>query len=319
MPTPLIPQEALLLEQYSSLDYYGRARDAWEATVKHCDDCLERFMRKLPADYRSRPQPLQPDIVWGQTVIPNFRDTLQFMYDGYIKRSHGDWTCYLGFQGGINGDVRGQREFSTEWFDEVEAGAGDRYYGLLHKARHYAANIWPTSGAYWAKSELTTRYNQDARGPLPELAQWPKYRLNPDVSINTDEPVPRTGIYLPTIDDSCAQFLIAGDPADKANVGYDPKRMQNVSRAPTRWILVERVPGESVEDPLADLLEGAVDARVERVPAGMPCPHSGWWHTPAKLASRRRFKQGDVLPKIENSDYGETFWLWSQDQSDPKL
>lgn len=316
MQTPLIPQEVHMLEHYSSLDYYGRARDSWEAVVKYCEDFLQRFMHKLPADYRSRPQPLQPDIVWGQTVIPNFRDTLQFMYDGYIKRSHEDWDCYLGFQGGINGDIRGQQEFSTEWFDEVEPGAADRYYDLLYKAGHYAANIWPTSGAYWAKGELTTEYSPDSRGPLPDLERWPKYRLNPNVQVSTEEPVPQTGIYLPTVDDSCAQFLIAGEPAKEANIGYDPERMQNRGRSPTRWILVERVPGEFVDDPLADLLQGNVRSmRVERVPAGEACPMSGWWHTPAKAGSRRLFKEGEVFPKIEGSDYGDTFWLWSSEQS----
>ena len=128
--------------------------------------------------------------------------------------------------------------------------------------------------------------------PLPDLAQWPKYRLNPDISVSTDEPVPHTGLYLPTIDDSCAQFLIEGDPADQANIGYDPKRMQNAGRAPTRWILVERVPGEFVDDPLADLLGGSVDVRVARVPAGLVCPRAGWWQTPANAGARRYFKQG---------------------------
>lgn len=316
MPTPLIPQEVYLLEHYSSLQYYGLARDAWEAVVKHCDACLDRFMRNLPADYRSRPLPEQPDIVWGERVIPNFRGTLQFLYDGYIKRSHQDWTCYKGFQGSINGCVRGQRDFSPAWFDEVEQGALDKYYELLYAAGNLAANIWPTAGAYWSKGELSYEFHPDSRGPLPDLKQWPKYRLNPAVAIETAAPVPQTGIYLPLIDDSCAQLLIAGQAADKANVGYDPESLQNVSREPTRWVLVERVPGEFVEDPLADLLAGgAALTRIGRVPAGQTCPRNGWWHTPAKPGSRRWFNEGEVFPAIEGSDYGATFWLWDEDQA----
>jgi len=315
MPTPLIPQEVYLLELYSSLRYYGLARDAWEAVVKYCEESLEKFMERLPPDYRSRPLPEQPDIVWGERVIPNFRDTLQYLYDGYIKRSHEDWTCYLGFQGGINGDVRGQRDFSTDWFDEVEAGGADKYYDLLYRAGHLADPIWRTAGAYWIKGTLTYLYSHDSRGALPDLEQWPKYRLRPDITIETGAPVLQTGIYLPLIDDSCAQFLIAGEAADKANVGYDPETLQNVGRAPTRWVLVERVPGEFVDDPLADLLAGKdASVRIERVPAGTPCPETGWWYTPAKADSRRHFKQGEVLPKIEGSDYGDTFWLWSPEQ-----
>lgn len=317
MPTPLIPQEIHLLERYSSLEYFGLMRDAWETMVKHCDECLGRFMRNLPADYRNRPQPLQPDIVWGELVIRNFRDTMLGLFDAYIRLSHGDASALNAAHRVVN-DVRGQREFSTAWFDEVEVGGRDKYYGLLYKAGHYAANIWPTSGAYWAKGELSARYNPDSRGPLPDLKQWPKYRLNTGVTVITDEPVPQTGIYLPLIEDSCAQFLIADEPADKANVGYDPETMQNVSREPTQWVLVERVPGEFVDDPLANLLQdAAASLRVGRVPAGASCPQSGWWYTPAKLGSRRYFRQGEVFPRIEDSDYGDTFWLWSQDQTSP--
>ncbi|WP_218569870.1 hypothetical protein [Pseudomonas sp. Hp2] len=91
-----------------------------------------------------------------------------------------------------------------------------------------------------------------------------------------------------------------------------------MSREPTQWVLVERVPGEFVDDPLADLLQdAAASSRVGRVPAGNPCPQSGWWYTPAKLGSCRYFRQGEVFPRIEDSDYGDTFWLWSQDQTSP--
>lgn len=55
-----------------------------------------------------------------------------------------------------------------------------------------------------------------------------------------------------------------------------------------------------------------------RVASGEPCPQSGYWFTPAASNSRRYFKEGTVMPKFE-SDYGDTIWQWSDDQSDPKL
>ncbi|WP_295907284.1 PoNe immunity protein domain-containing protein [uncultured Xanthomonas sp.] len=55
------------------------------------------------------------------------------------------------------------------------------------------------------------------------------------------------------------------------------------------------------------------------VPGGQPCPQAGWWHTPAKTGSRRYFKAGEVMPVIEGSAYGETFWLWDANQEAPKL
>ncbi|TSD53312.1 DUF1911 domain-containing protein [Variovorax sp. KBS0712] len=52
---------------------------------------------------------------------------------------------------------------------------------------------------------------------------------------------------------------------------------------------------------------------------GEPCPLAGWWFTPAKAGSRRYFKADEVMPVIEGSSYGATFWQWSADQTAPKL
>lgn len=45
--------------------------------------------------------------------------------------------------------------------------------------------------------------------------------------------------------------------------------------------------------------------------AGHPCPHAGYWFSPAQQNSRRHFKQGDIMPRFEHSDWGETLWYWS--------
>ncbi|SFQ38717.1 type VI immunity family protein [Variovorax sp. 770b2] len=60
-------------------------------------------------------------------------------------------------------------------------------------------------------------------------------------------------------------------------------------------------------------------AATGRVEGGQPCPQSGWWFTPAKVKSRRYFKAGELMPAIDGSDYGSTFWQWDLDQSAPKL
>lgn len=44
--------------------------------------------------------------------------------------------------------------------------------------------------------------------------------------------------------------------------------------------------------------------------AGLPCPHAGYWFTPAKPHSRRHFEHGELMPRIEDSSWGETFWYW---------
>ncbi|MCD9087188.1 hypothetical protein [Stenotrophomonas sp. SY1] len=58
--------------------------------------------------------------------------------------------------------------------------------------------------------------------------------------------------------------------------------------------------------------------RTERRAGGESCSRTGWWYSPAQ-GTRRYFKQGDVLPIIDNSDWGDTFWLWALDQSAPTL
>lgn len=51
-----------------------------------------------------------------------------------------------------------------------------------------------------------------------------------------------------------------------------------------------------------------------RAMAGEPCPRTGWWMTPAKAGSRRRFDLGEPMPEA-GSDYGATIWQWDDNQS----
>jgi hypothetical protein len=71
-------------------------------------------------------------------------------------------------------------------------------------------------------------------------------------------------------------------------------------------------------DPDAVSDRGTPPLRRPNVPAGSPCPESGWWFSPAQSGSRRYFKQGAVMPSL-GGDYGDTFWQWSPDQSAPTL
>ncbi|MBO4120772.1 hypothetical protein J5T34_08470 [Cupriavidus gilardii] len=237
MSTPLSPQEIYLLERYSSVEYFDAMRRAWEAMLHHLEDCLARFVTHLPSDYRARPLPLQPDIVWGQRVIPNFRQTAKRLDDGFIKLTHGDAEGLFA-AAGVTGGVRGQRDFSSEWLDEVSSDAAARYEELLHGAHGYAINISTTANSGWVATVLTTNYSDDFHGPLDPPATWPRYQLDGTVQVETHEPVPESGVYLPEIADSCAQFLIANRSAPDAPVGFDGQ--QYVSKSATLWTRVRR-------------------------------------------------------------------------------
>ena len=46
-----------------------------------------------------------------------------------------------------------------------------------------------------------------------------------------------------------------------------------------------------------------------RCEAGQSCLKDGEWETPAQTNSRRRFKQGEIMPSLD-TDYGQTIWQW---------
>ena len=89
---------------------------------------------------------------------------------------------------------------------------------------------------------------------------------------------------------------------------------------PCKWYFVELLEGEfedSAPDAMADA-PGSEPQHPPRKASGEPCPHAGWWFSPAREGSRQYFRDGAIFPKLEG-DYGYTFWLWSPDQSRPTL
>ncbi|MBI6853524.1 DUF3396 domain-containing protein [Pseudomonas cichorii] len=48
-----------------------------------------------------------------------------------------------------------------------------------------------------------------------------------------------------------------------------------------------------------------------RIEAGQPCSKTGYWFTPAQANSRRHFQQGEIMPRISDSTWGDTIWYWS--------
>ena len=61
-------------------------------------------------------------------------------------------------------------------------------------------------------------------------------------------------------------------------------------------------------------LETETSTHSERVDGGQPCTRTGFWETAAKLHSRSHFKQGEVMPMLDDSEYGYTIWRWSEEQ-----
>jgi hypothetical protein len=148
-----------------------------------------------------------------------------------------------------------------------------------------------------------------------EPSDWPIYRLNPSVKVKTGDIVPRSGVYLSDIDGSSAQFLIAEYKAWQASIP-DPPADPRVASAASKdfdatWTLVERIAdsGGSV----AGLDDAAPYSMKLRCESGQPCPKAGWWMTPSRENSRRKFERGDIMPST-GGDYGVTIWQWDAHQ-----
>lgn len=317
MQTILNSQEIFLLDRYISADYFCELRDTWAEMVAHLESCLNRFMQNLPKNYRAQRLPEQPDVVWGHRVIPNFQKTLQGLNSGYILLTHGDLSG-LGYSWGPQSDFKGQLDYWSGWMSRAD----ENVYGeLLDKALTLASNIARTERAGWEPFELAD-YG-DYLGPLNPPAQWPKYRIEGSVSVATGEKLTQSGIYVPDVDRSCAEFLFVKyetAPAAKVHVGMrpilHPTTGEKFDEEPLledrdcNWYLVERVPDEQ------NMVQAGFTPAQQyiRVPAGESCPQTGFYFTPAKMESRSLFQQGDVMPSI-NSEYGRTIWQWDSDQS----
>jgi hypothetical protein len=84
------------------------------------------------------------------------------------------------------------------------------------------------------------------------------------------------------------------------------------TQRPCKWYFVEKVEGFfDAEDHHSAALEAP--ATRLRCEAGERCPREGFWSTPAKADSRRRFEAGEIMPAF-SSDYGATIWQWDENQ-----
>ena len=112
------PQEIYLLERYSSVEYFNELVDAFKNMLDVAENALELFMRDLPYDYRNRHISQQPDVVWGEHVLPNFRSTMASLNYGYKRLLEGDLSA-LQYAGNVVTDFRGQTtDYPADWMDE---------------------------------------------------------------------------------------------------------------------------------------------------------------------------------------------------------
>ncbi|MDM1312263.1 hypothetical protein HXZ79_13580 [Acinetobacter indicus] len=292
------PQEIFLLERYSSAEYFKELVDAFKNMLDAAENALELFMQDLPYDYRNQHISQQPDIVWGEHVLPNFRSTLESLNYGYKRLLEGDLSA-LQYAGNVVTDFRNQRiDYFPDWMDEGNLALFDQWQS---KASKLSSNIKATVFGSWPMTFLKEDYDSDYLGELNLPSSLPIYKLNQNVTVKTGETVPQDGIYIPEIQEASAQLLLKGHDAIEALVGLDPDCPQYDHEEDTEWVLVERIADEggSSETIQAENLKGF---------AGQTCQQTGNWWSPANQLQSRYFEQGEVFPEFENNSWGETIW-----------
>ena len=128
------PQEIYLLERYSSPAYFKEIRDAFANMLEAAEYALELFINDLPFLITACVLSInrQHDIVWGERVLLNLRDTLDNLNVGYRKLLKGDLAA-IGYGGNVKSDFRAismdydiyslNQQYSVE-VDEVVPVAG---------------------------------------------------------------------------------------------------------------------------------------------------------------------------------------------------
>ncbi|PYE38786.1 hypothetical protein [Psychrobacter fozii] len=293
------PQEIYLLERYSSPAYFKEMRDAFAHMLEAAEQALELFMGDLPSDYRSRPINRQPDIVWGERVLPSLRSTLDSLNVGYQELLKGDLAA-IRYGGNVESDFRAiNMDYDIDWMPEQQQLDYDKWE---RQASLRAFNMKITSYFGWCLYGLIENYSIESRGPLNPPESWPIYCLNLQYTVKTDEVVPVAGVYIPNRADASAQVLLDGMLANEAHVGYDPDTTHAVDDAPVTWILVERIANSG----------GGSSAVSEysSCEADNPCPQTGCWWSPASQ-ELQHFEAGNIMPDM-TIDMWQTIWYFNE-------
>jgi hypothetical protein len=309
-------QTVFLLERFISGPYFHELLLTWREFVAHNEACLDRYMHNLPADARNRPIPLQADVTWGGTVLPNIRDTLEALEDGYRRILSGDLNGLTAARGPVS-DNRGIVDFSVDWMTQDELRG---FETLLGRASLLAFNIDRTEGAYWGPGDLSYGYEDGPRGSLDLPSTLPQYQLTGEPGVRSGERVPIAGIYVPDVPHSSAQFLNTRFDAPNAEVLLS---FQSVLSPLDGSVCGKEAVTEEVKCTWRRVVRSAAnyssttapkDGAWGRIEAGSRCPESGYYFSPALATSRRKFHLGELMPDL-GSEYGLTIWQWDQNQS----
>jgi hypothetical protein len=333
-----LDQDAWFLYQLTAIPYY-------ELCARRCEAFAELFNRFLTGHGLHGFARLDYWVSRYLTHAKNIRRGIGFILDG------DDYMPMMGFLNSPASDYRGIVEQPLGWMNEEQTAQWEQSFRCMSGAcgdgtAALRNNEW--TGLYWRnrehhrheyqlvdrddghKGDLARGIELAVRsGDVTPPAVYPHHPINTSLSVNPGDPCPRSGVWVPSqwlqgAKDFSLAFCVKGRPMQPAfqlfweYAPIDPEFFSKADESAwktetraldTTWHFVDR-PAAS-DSPTAP--------RRPNVPAGNHCPETGWWFTPAQANSRRYFQAGAIMPAIENSAYGSTYWQWSPDQSAPTL
>ena len=196
------------------------------------------------------------------------------------------------------------------------------YGELLNEAVNTASHICATEGAYWRQGDIERAIKNNGIVGVP--SNLPAYKINQKIQIASGSAIKMPGIYMPDIENSCAQFLYSSEvPAPPTMTALLMRELRHpitgevygetaeYERRPCIWYLVER----DADAPMRPYVPGLSTTTSIRVDAGELCPQTGFYFTPAIVGSRQMFVKGALIPDSK-SDYGSVIWQWGSNQAD---
>lgn len=153
----------------------------------------------------------------------------------------------------------------------------------------------------------------------------PEYSPDITTTCKTGEIVPWTGVWVPVTGMGTAALAFARQGVQVMQPAYELARefaegeyLEASKVVDTAWHPVKptgrMIPLPPLAGSAASGPEGTTPpASTARCDSGQPCPQSGFWSTPARPNSRRRFMAGEIMPAV-GGDYGATIWQWDESQ-----
>lgn len=315
------------LSQEAHLWYALTSPDFFELAKPPLRTARDLFNQAMQSD------PVAVNYVPMSSLATELDELLQAHSHASSMLKHGDWAAVIAWQGHLEQLPRSFEERSLAWMGD----AADRFMQELETANAVAYSMWRAvamsqrfsnsdfkrGSRDWRVCQPTdigidgdgvTRYYEETIFPvLPD--QIPEYEPDTLVSCKAGQPVPWTGVWVPSTGMGSAALAFARQGVQIMQPAYEVASVDEDGFAET-FNLVDCIwhpvkpTGRMIAHPvLAQLKHDAATAR-GRCESGERCPREGWWFTPAVPDSRRFFKLGEVMPKHQ-ADYGMTIWQWA--------